>query len=258
MAQAQRPIPELRVASFEAYHSLIQSRFHYGVMYRGMKDTRWPLVPSIGQYWPMAEQKGLTKAQFRVVESDLIRVFRKESARHLGYMAKDGWEVWSIAQHHGLPTRLMDWTYNPLVALFFAVERPFEGDSVVYALSMTEGEISIYEEENGANPLIDVPDAVREVIHPYTVALHPLDVEELRTYQPSHLTHRVDAQSAIFTVQPDPTEPLWHPDLQRICIEQSSRERIKEVLFDYGITRKLLFPGLDGVADWLKQMRFGT
>lgn len=256
MSEHRRTIPEYKVDSFEQFHSYAQAQFHYGVTYRGMKNIHWPLVPSIGQYWPLAQRRGLSKADFRRVESDIMRIFRKESARYLDYVPKDGWEVWSIAQHHGLPTRFMDWTYNSLVALFFAVEQPFDEDSVVYALDIPTAEISIFEEESGADVLREIPDSVREIVSPNTVALYPLGVREIRTYEPSHRTHRVNAQSGIFTVQPDPTEPLWHPSLQRIRIANSARQQIKGVLFDYGITRKLLFPGLDGIADWLKQMRF--
>lgn len=228
--------PEYVVGSFEEFHSVVNTQFHYGWMYRGMKDIGWKLIPSIGRYWPRFVEQGLDKADFLRVESDTIRIFRKQAARYLPRVPEDGWEVWSIAQHHGLPTRLMDWTYNPLVALFFAVEQPFDADSVIYALGMPKGDISIQEER----------------------MLHPLEItEEVRSYEPSHDMARVNAQSAVFTIQGDPRTPLWAPGLRRIRISNSARAPIKRVLFNYGITRKLLFPELDGIADWLIQMKFG-
>jgi hypothetical protein len=226
--------PEYAVSSFEEFHSLISTHFRYGFMYRGMKDIGWELKPSIGRYLPLLESRGFDKARLLTIESEMIRIFRMQSARFLGYLPKDGWEVWSIAQHHGLPTRLMDWTFNPLVALFFAVEEAFEEDSVVYALELPGGHVGIQGEEK----------------------LHPISVTEVLAYEPSHQTARVHAQSAIFTVQPDPTKSLWAPELQRIRIKSSARTPIEQVLFNYGIIRKLLFPELDGLADWLKRMKF--
>ncbi len=232
---ANANMPEYNIDSFESFHTVVNTRFHYGVMYRGMKDINWPLLPSIGRRWPWFVNLGLDKQCFLRTESDTIRIFRKQSARFLSHMPKDGWEVWSIAQHHGLPTRLMDWTYNPLVALFFAVEQPFDGDSVIYALEMAQ-HISLQEEHD----------------------LHPLNVQGVRAYEPSHEIVRVSAQSAVFTVQDDPTKPLWTSDLKRIRILNGARKPIRQTLFNYGITRKLLFPGLDGLADWLVQMKFET
>jgi hypothetical protein len=227
-------VTEINVDSFEEFHNHVQDVLPFGVIFRGMRDISWDLTPSFGRHWRAAQDLGMSKADFLNVEGDMIRLFRKESARYLGFMPKDVWEVWSMAQHHGLPTRLLDWTFNPLVGLFFAVEKPFDGDSVVYALHMPDKYLSIKEEET----------------------LHPLSVTEVRTYEPSHQTHRVNAQSAIFAVQPDPTEPLSHPNLHRIRIRNNTRQQMRRTLFKYGVTRKLLFPGLDGIADWLKQMRF--
>jgi hypothetical protein len=129
---------EHTVDSFEQFHALV-SQDEYGTMYRGMKDINWSLIPSVGRYLRYYEEQGRSKEearqQLQLDESNVMKIFRKEAAAHLGYMPKDGWEVWPIAQHHGIPTRLLDWTLSPLVALFFAVEEEqYGGDSVVHAI----------------------------------------------------------------------------------------------------------------------------
>jgi hypothetical protein len=225
-------VTEYTVDSFEQFHSVVSTQFQYSTLYRGMKDIDWKLTPSFGRYWPAFKQQGADKREFLKIEGQAIRIFRKQSAHLLGYMPEDGWEVWSIAQHHGLPIRLLDWTLSPLVGLFFAVEEPWDGDSVVYALKIQD-HISLIEEAK----------------------LHPLGVDRVTAFEPSHQTPRVRAQSAMFTIQPDPTVPLWAPGLQRVRIKNAARSSIMDTLFAYGITRKMLFPELDGLAEWLIQLK---
>lgn len=111
---------EHTVNSFEEYHALVSEKGEYGTLYRGMRDANWSLIPSIGRYLRFYQDQGFNeedaRQQLALDESNVIRIFRKQSAAYLGRMPADGWEVWSIAQHYGVPTRLLDWTLNPLEA----------------------------------------------------------------------------------------------------------------------------------------------
>src|SRR5215212_4101376 len=252
------------VSSFEQFHTVSSAKAKYGMLYRGQKDISKTLLPTLGRYMPSYLERGLdketAKQELFSAESAVMRIFRKQSAAYLGYIPDNGWELWSIAQHHGVPTRLLDWTLSPLVALFFAVEEEqWTGDSVVYALQPKNSEISIVEETTS----------------------QPYETKGLRTFEPAHDTVRVHAQSAFFTIQQYPTIPL---DMHRLYgippggpsdarepvtgpltdtdhiwslrIKGSARREIRIILFNYGITRKLLFPELDGLADWLKYMKW--
>lgn len=91
-----------------------------------------------------------------------------------------------------------------------------------------------------------------------------MNVEEVRAYMPGHEVPRVRAQLGVFTVHPDPTEPLQPahlPDtarLGKVVVKNSARQQIKFTLANYGISRQTLFPDLDGLAESIRWTKIGA
>lgn len=100
-------------------------------VFRGHSDINFKLIPSVGRGTP-------TSVDREKYEKSLFDIFCREVRPYLSTLPRDDWEWLSIAQHHGLPTRLLDWTYNPLVALYFAVEKNYEADGALFALRATK------------------------------------------------------------------------------------------------------------------------
>lgn len=97
-------------------------------VFRGHSNAEHTLISSVG--------RGPHSSQTRKGhERSLIAIFKREALSFLTALPRDEWEWLSLAQHHGLPTRLLDWTHNPFVALFFAVQANLEKDGQVYALN---------------------------------------------------------------------------------------------------------------------------
>ena len=232
------------VGSFEEYHRIV-SQLSHGWIFRGVPDAeRHHLIPSVGRFWPEFERVGLerlalslpgqsAKDAFGEAERTSLHVFASEAAAHLGVPLDNAWHILSVAQHHGLPTRLLDWSLNPLVGLYFAVSRDYTCEAAVYACNP---QLFIYGEATRTND--------------------PFALEDVAAFAPPHISPRIRAQSGVFTVQPDPTVPFDHPTMKQIRIEPSARGAIRNVLFKYGVNAKALFPDLDGLATWVKFLKF--
>jgi hypothetical protein len=224
---------ETEISTFEEFHDVVDALAQNGFMFRGVADlANHHLIPSVGRYWPALRDAGHDKEFFLKAELAALVRFQLEAHPFFTHQPQNAWEVMAVAQHHGLPTRLLDWTNNPLVALFFAVARSHDCDAAVY----------LFQQENWFTPAMRTDD--------------PLSVREVVAIAVSHLTPRLSAQSGFFTIQPDPTVVLEINGMRRLKILAAARHRLREALFGYGIHEKTLFPGLDGVAAYVKQLKF--
>jgi hypothetical protein len=117
-------VPVTRISSWRKLPDLLEAPFFNRpksqLIYRGHRRYDWPLTPSLGRFDP----RNIITAD---VAHTQLRLFRRAvrgrvSDRTLVEEAEEH-ELWSVGQHHGLMTPLLDWTYSPYVALFFAFER---------------------------------------------------------------------------------------------------------------------------------------
>jgi hypothetical protein len=136
----------------------------------------------------------------------------------------------AVAQHFGMPTRLLDWTESLLVAAWFAVERG--GADKDAALWVSRGISSI--------PLGFLGD--------------PFMLEEPKCYRPPHITPRIPAQASVFVVCPKPTQEAALPFARKVIIRKNAQFTIKKRLTACGINRRHLFPDLSGLSDHLGWM----
>jgi hypothetical protein len=230
------------VSNFEQLHQIVNDFEYKHTIFRGVKDQKHELIPKIGRKeYKFRYNKG---TPLRTIEDDLLRIFRERALPFLDRVPSNGWDWMAIAQHHGLPTRLLDWTRNPLVAAYFAVEKEFKGNSAIYAVEFPE-----------------YIDTKREEYD------DPFKINFVGKFIPPHTTKRIVVQSGLFTIHPDPKKPLKEDDLTRgikikkIIIENKNdfRRQLKRTLYRYGIHQASLFPNLDSLSNhiiWMKTDRY--
>lgn len=193
-------------------------------IYRGVKSVDHQLIPTIGR-----RRKG-DKPLSISSEKYILKLFKQRSRPHLAHHPADEWEWLAVAQHHGLPTRLLDWTRNPLVAAYFAVAECHEGDSAIYSFQST----SYLQLDKHTDPF---------------------KVSRIARVIPSHVSTRISVQAGLFTVHPEPSTPFSSPSVKKLIVPKTSRRSLKRELSKLGVDRASLFPDLDGIArhiDWLR------
>jgi type I restriction enzyme M protein len=227
---------EIRIDTFEHYHREVMAPFSPGALFRGVSHLGYELLPSVGRYLPLYEKNGRSLKQLLDHERFALEIFEKEAVLHLGRPVHDSWELIVLAQHHGLPTRLMDWSHNPLVALFFAVCSDTDDDAAVYALE--------------AGVVLDIMDTKE-------VNMHPLELATVRQLIPPHSAPRIVAQASVFTIHNEPTVPWSAPGMKKFVVPRELRLQLRATLYKYGITSKSLFPSLDGLCRTIRFLKFG-
>lgn len=234
--------------------------------------------PAIGRFRSRFAYRGMACAGFGL-ETSLMRL-GGEFARHEGHLLRnfrkyarpaqpiDGsvWNWLALAQHHGLPTRLLDWTFSPLVALHVATEdtRLYDRDGVVWlvdyvaARSLLPRRLRALLDEEGS----DVFTAM--LLDRATTSLAELDAlspgEPFVVFlEPPSLDDRIVNQFALFSLLASAEARLddWlgrHPELyRRIVIPADLKWEVRDKLDQANVTERVLYPGLDGLSRWLRR-----
>lgn len=243
---------ELQKAVFDDVWDEKVMRYRDNCVYRGAADEKWDLVPSLNRVC----------AHDLSLESHVFRQFRKygyaELAQYSGF-----WSLLPVAQHHGLPTRLLDWTYSPMVAAHFATEDTefYDRDGVIWQLDLKQFKAQLPEllrmklRESDSN--IFTIGMLEKLIPDFDWMKTLSDEPYAVFFEPSSMIDRIVNQYALFSVMSDSSVLLsdWIKEKKieskRIIIPKKVKLEIRDKLDYINISERMIYPGLDGVCKWI-------
>jgi hypothetical protein len=228
----------VKIESVAHYINLINTNEHQHIaqwFFRGHSDSNYTLTPGLFRISPSGGKD---------VEEYVMTQFKREAIPYLKSIPNDEIEWLTLAQHYGLPTRLLDWTTNPLIALYFAVEN-YKNDKHanvwMYGVSSTH---DCHSESTWMSRKHSLAGVCENVIFP------------------KHIDARITNQSGCFTHHADP--PVGHQfrpfnekhgtfdTFLKLSIDKDVKKDVLNQLYYLGIHRGFIYPGLEGLTSRIK------
>jgi hypothetical protein len=179
------------------------------------------------------------KGKIKNIEKLMLDEFKRAIVPLSEFKPEDEWDLLALAQHHGLPTRLLDWTYNPLVALWFAV----------FDINVNE------------NAVVWIFNADKDDFRNDTDKIQPLSNKVTKIYRPKIISRRISSQNGVFSVHKINNNDKfiafnknknYKNKLTKIIIESKHFSQIKKDLDLLGINNSTIFPDIDGLCKHLE------
>lgn len=219
---------------FNELHS-IERKFGGDILfYRGHSDSNWSLLPSIAR----------RTIDISNIESVAYYDFFTRAGNLLP-QDESGWSQIFAMQHHGIPTRLLDWTTTFGVALFFAVREGL-GDAAIWVLDPFA-----LNAVSWTSNTLPTPGELKANYYETFIMEEKKNPAKIVAISPTRINPRVLNQRAAFTLHVELSEPLekMYPDVvSKITIPKELRTAVKSFLRIAGISEYSIFPDLDGLA----------
>ena len=243
-------LDELFTASWNETLQRFRSRFAF----RGLEDSEYRLETTLMRLG----------GKYAELERHMVRNFKKYAYRNV--VDHDSiWHWLSVAQHYGLPTRVLDWTYSPFVSMHFATAdiEKFDRDGAIWMVDYVKAHellplhLRAWVEREGANIL--TVGLLSEEINSLQELNALMDEKVAIFFEPPPIDDRIANQFAFCSVMSDPTVTFddWfalHPSMARkIVIPASLKWEVRDKLDQSNMNERVLFPGMDGLCRWLKR-----
>jgi len=213
--------------------------------FRGLGDHTFPLIPSVGR-----------QADYDLVhERAVLELFKRRIPEFYPVSGLEELDFLALAQHHGAPTRMLDWTTNPLVAAYFAVASapgPKPGKLLTASGRASTNTVSV----TPAAALVPARIVACRVRSNRKLQVQddPFSISDVSFFWPRAVTARITTQSGLFSVHPAPNvgwdEPLSAAN-NVFDVPGDMRGFFQKRLFYLGVHNQVLMGGLDGVGSRL-------
>lgn len=233
------------LAGYVELISKLNGNYLKGSIYRGQSDYSFELKSTLHR----ALSREKSPASLESAENGFL-IFRTE--RHLYDPSNPStlWDELTLAQHYGLPTRLLDWTLDPLIGLYFALEsvdiNNIKTDACVYILPADSGVPWVKSEDLKGGVFSDDVKFSEEddELYDYFILF------------PDYLNNRVRHQSGVFSVSSKIASAFPKVKLHHVVIPKCNIKRIKNQLIQFGVTRKKVYMDAESLCAEIKDMNY--
>ncbi|WP_029323602.1 FRG domain-containing protein [Butyrivibrio sp. AE3004] len=231
-------------------------------IYRGQPNSEFPLTTSL-----MRNCKNKRKE----LEPCILRNFTKYAALEVPTIERSVWRQMIFGQHHGLPTRLLDWSYSPLMALHFSVtendmDEMSTHDSVVWRIDIHELHDILPQKYKDIaskfNTTVFTVDMLQDVCGSLEEYDEDMGDKAMLIIEPPSVDLRIVNQYSFFSVIPSKMEDIQgfldaNTNLTtKYIIDKNLRWEVRDMLDHQNISERIVYPGLDGISKWLGRHYF--
>lgn len=235
------------------------------VWFRGVGDVNYHLIPSLYRHPDISSKSDLLGLEKKI----LIR-FRERSLPYLNVLLQSNWEYIFLMQHYGVPTRLLDWTENPLIAFFFALTSAkknyttnnYSNPAAVWVVSPKLWNQMVFKHVSYQGVALSISDRLLEPYEPLTVKTDEPPALPAAMFG-LHNSPRIVAQRGVFTIFGSEIQSMDEifqansfPDqtLIKIILPDDKIQDLLNKLITTGYTDSMMFPSLDGLAKETKRL----
>ena len=226
-------------------------------LYRGMTDVAFKLDTSL---------KRNCKDLKKELEPCILNNFTKYGALEDPLIEKSVWRQMILGQHHGLPTRLLDWSQSPLIALHFAtteadLDKMEDHDCIIWRIDIKElhsllpGRYKKMLSDNQTSVFtVNMLNGVADSLERYD---EDMQDKSMVVIEPPSIDPRIVNQYSFFAIIPDAINDIegyfekYTQNTVKYVIKKELRWRIRDMLDQQNISERILYSGLDGLSKWL-------
>ena len=232
-------------------------RYRSLYIYRGMSNADFQIIPSL---------RRICKGKAATLEPVILSTFTKYAARETPSIEASIWRQMILGQHHGLPTRLVDWSFSPLTSLHFAMsesnlDEMDRHDSVVWRVDVNELHAMLPQKYQQVMEKERITVFSLKMLQEACGSLEAYDRdmgdEAMLIVEPPSIEQRIINQYSFFSVIPMQMEDVVgfldrHTEKTvRYIIRKEIRWQVRDLLDQLNISERIVYPGLDGLSRWL-------
>lgn len=235
------------------------NRYRSSFLYRGLPNVDYQLVTSLRRNCKNQQSK---------IEKCILRNFTKYAAIEDTQLKESFWRQLIVGQHHGLPTRLLDWTYSSLIGLHFSTSGEDlsymeQHDSVLWKIDILEFNSllpnSYRNSLNHEKAFLFTVDMLEKLANNLDIYDNDMRADSMVLLEPPSIDQRIISQYSYFSVIPTEIENIEDflekktNNTVKYVIDKNIRWEIRDLLDQMNISERTVYPGLDGLSAWLKR-----